>query len=685
MLAIVDLLGADNLDDETLAVLERLWRRRGQLDENMSGSERTTLRRAIHRFTIRRTKADLNRLISASPDRYLDESGRPCRYPRHKAIRYPTGETPEDKSIALQIREVAGRLQGMARLQATLEVSDAQRRDGVTDEVYLAWRLRGAAALAAHQIMAGLRSSRARLLEHLKGTAAVLELEPALTSHGSRPGTIAQLHSLSGRVPEVRLHCQVPPWLTDSAAHARVVEEELATYQELWTLALQLSTSRETAKADLLRQLAREHRLVIAFDTHLITLRALALHLGREIDTDARTEVMVVTSDETAARKKLLKSYCRSSESRDMIALCSDALSEGINLQGASVVVLLDQPTVIRVAEQRIGRIDRMDSPHEEIEAYWPDDSPEFALRAGERFVERYRFVEDYLGSNIRLPDGMGSPQPSLQDGVVSVDEDIRELERRATQGTVADDLQDAFAPVRALVQGDSALVTSAIYESVRRSSATVLSSISAVESSEEFAFVAVKGTEYGAPRWVFLAHPGAPPITDLDLVSERLRQHLKKPTRDCSWDERAAVSLERVLSHLEQNEEVLLPRGKRRAISEMRLVLDRYRRMCSRADGERESVLRYLAELSAERAVIGVDLVALSEWWLDVIQPVRHRYLQSRRRTKPLLLRDLRKELTAEPLSTEVLRTIYERDLSAQPLGERVAAVILGLPSAHP
>ena len=57
------------------------------------------------------------------------------------------------------------------------------------------------------------------------------------------------------------------------------------------------------------------------------------------------------------------------------IALCSDAMNEGINLQGGSAVVQFDMPTTLRVAEQRVGRVDRMDSPHDRIEVFWPADS----------------------------------------------------------------------------------------------------------------------------------------------------------------------------------------------------------------------------------------------------------------------------------------------------------------------
>jgi hypothetical protein len=46
-----------------------------------------------------------------------------------------------------------------------------------------------------------------------------------------------------------------------------------------------------------------------------------------------------------------------------------------------------------------------MNSPHSLIDVYWPHDAPEFALRSGERFVERHETVDRLLGSNLPLPE----------------------------------------------------------------------------------------------------------------------------------------------------------------------------------------------------------------------------------------------------------------------------------------
>lgn len=679
MLAMIDLLGADNLEEETLEVLKRLWSRRANLSESMSAEEREKLRGAIRRFTVRRTKVDLNRLVERDPERYRDPSGRVCRYPEHRPRTYECSEPTEDLELATRIREAASRLRGLTRFAKPLELPELLRREGITEERYLAGRLRGAAALAAHEVAAGLRSSRVRLLEHLRGTESVLAERPALrrTRVAPKPGVIDQLSKLSGRPPLSRLGVELPEWLRDPAAHRKACEEELAAYEEIEALIRRVSDTRERAKVALLRRLVREHRLVLAFDSYLITLADLRDRLVGEDQQDASLEIIVATGDAVTARRRLYQQFRPGSGARGIVALCSDALAEGVNLQEASVVVMLDMPSVIRVAEQRIGRVDRMNSPHDVIEAYWPLDPPPFAVRASERLAERLRFVAQHLGSNFELPAVLAGDGP---DTVVSYEDYVAQLEAAAKGRGGGDELQDAFAPVRALVEGDRVIVPADVYKELRQSRARVVSAVSVVQSRTPFAFLAIAGTEWGAPRWVYLAGPGASPMTDLDDICGELRANLTLETRDLPLDATAASSIDRVLSELEMHEESLLPRGKQRALTEMRFVLKKYRRE-DLGDVRRRQAIDDLLDLADGKHEGGaVDRAALADWWLRTIQPVKFRHLQARARVRPLLLRDLRKELLRTPIKTEQLEQAFETPLFTQPIHERVVAAIVGL-----
>ena len=167
LLHLVGLLGADNFEDATLAVLRRLERAR--TDQTLNPAEIEQLRSEIQRFTVRRTKSMLNRLVDREPNAYLHpDTGRVCRYPRHDSRIYPTGETVADEEAATVIRTTAHELVGVGQLERHLYVPAALRRD-YTDGRWLQFRLTSTAGLAGHHVLSAMRSSRAALVEHLVG------------------------------------------------------------------------------------------------------------------------------------------------------------------------------------------------------------------------------------------------------------------------------------------------------------------------------------------------------------------------------------------------------------------------------------------------------------------------------------------------------------------------------------
>lgn len=672
LIAIIDLLGADNFDEAVLEIFGRMFTRRADPTSTLAPGERVILQRAIGQFTVRRTKAMLNTLIAADPARYCDRTGRPCRYPEHLAYHYRCDEPPADRALAGQIYAATLELRGLVNLRAPLQLSDAQRRDGVTEADYLQWRLTGAQGLVRHHIMASLRSSRAAVLEHIAGTAAAY-------AHFALPGSrvhptgnmLARLREIAGQPPPNLLTVPVPAWLADPLAHAALCAAELAIYERIGVLVRQLSACRETAKAAQLRGLLATHRLVLGFDSHPITLTDLRQRLGGA----AGLEVVIATSESPQGRRRVQQLTQPGSAAAGVIALCSDAMAEGLNLQAASAVVHLDMPSVIRLAEQRIGRVDRLNSAHTRVEIYWPDDAPEFALRADERFFARHRLVTDLLGANIRLPESR----------VVTAAEVITDFQQaEADTLPVWDEITDAFEPVRALLAPGSGLVPPAVYAQIRASTARLVSSVSAVTAAGTWAFFAIAGTAWGAPRWVYLDSPQAAPITDLAAISEALRTHLAT-ARHRDFDPAAATRLTGFLDQLRRTEGQLLPRKKQRALQEMRTVLLRYGQQArQQGDPARSAVVAELLALTTPAPQdLAVDLGTLAECWLDLIRPHWYtRLQQGRPRFRPLLLKDLRADLLATPLSTEQLQTVLDRDFWMRPLDERIVAAIIAVPA---
>lgn len=398
-------------------------------------------------------------------------------------------------------------------------------------------------------------------------------------------------------------------------------------------------------------------------------------------------EVLVATGASKADRDKANRACQLGSQREGVILLCSDAMSEGINLQQASAVVNLDMPTVVRTAEQRIGRIDRMDSPHTQIEVFFPQDSEEFTLSSDQRFIERMRFSSEMLGANVPLPEELLAAQQKLSDT-------IAHLESKIEAENTVNNLLDVFTPVRSLVEGATALVTSDLYEQMKESDARVIASvramqrksISMVAAQRPWVFFAIAGSEWGAPRWVYLDSPQAKPVTDLEAVSQHLRNALAEGVEDLPKErlEQAAEVLQDFLQRLRETEVLLLPRRKQRALMEMKIILENYEEQARiTGDADRTELVRQLSKLLDADSKEPVDPSSLAERWLDTIRPTWYNCLLERRKRQiPLRLKDIRQTLIEQPLTTQELQDSFtSSDLDyLKPLDERIVAVIVGV-----
>jgi hypothetical protein len=624
---------------------------------------------------VRRTKSDLNRLVEKRPSLYRDVTGKKCRYPRHNPVFYDTGETSGDRRIATQIRELSSQLRGLLNLQTAIQLPEFLRQFGVTEAQVVERRLKSAPALARWQVMSMLRSSSAALWEHVFGTQDALEkfrIEETIKV-GETGAVIAKLEMLAGHPPDVLLEAPLPEWLSNERAHAAACEKEAEIYREMGELCGQISTRRLEARSHLLFKLWRQGRKVIGFDRALISLYLVKRRLKEHAVSD---DALVVATGDPASKKRLVSLFERGAEGGPAIALCSDAVSEAVNLQEASDLLHLDLPTVIRTVEQRVGRIDRMDSPHESIEVHWPRNTEEFSLRTDDRLHERLRLVEELLGSNVPLPSDTADSEP---DEVISTDDLVESLGQEEHQSHW-DGLQDAFGAVRGLVEGSQSLVPESVYRAVVSSRAKIISAISVVQSKTDWVFFAIAGLEGGASRWVLA--DGENVSADLQRIPEELRSRLSDAS-ERELDRESVGVLEAALDQLRANEREILPRRKRRALGELEFMLQHYEK---RARRQKDTVrLRVLDELgrriSSTRSDDSVDLSRIANWWLDLIRPQWKHHIQRPGRRKSFArLKDLRSALKSEELTTPDLETGLDHVVSVPAIDRRIIAAVVGV-----
>ena len=672
LLQLVGLLGADNFDDDTLTVLDRLERRRGS-SAVLSGDEQALLRREIQRFTVRRTKTVLNELVDRDPDAYRNDAGRVCRYPHHEPHTYTTGETNADETTAIAIRAVVAELDGVAQLETTIEVPAGLRHE-YDDARWLDFRLGSCHGLAGHHVLGAMRSSRAALVEHLAGTAAATERFAIAPGFKAQP-TGNVIDRLRQRAhdgpPVVKLDCDVPDWLTDTDKWQDRCDAERVRYERVLDFAHQLSDAREQRKADVLIELAGRHDRVLAFDHHLITLaqlEPLIAHTG--------TDVVVATGADPKARKRVEKLFALTSTAT-AIALCSDAMNEGLNLQGASAIVHLDLPTTLRVAEQRVGRVDRMDSPHDRIEAWWPNDGAAFATRANELLTERAAESSALLGSNLPIPQ-LGS-----DDTMIDVDAHIDQSV--GAEAETWDGIQDALDPIRSLVTGPGALIDAATYDTYRTTTHRVVSRVSPVHSNTPWVFFAVAGTAHGAPRWLLIEHTPPQPVYDLDRIAERLRHHLATNPAPRGFDDVADNWLASFLNTAASLERQLLPRRLRRSLDQMVHLTNHW---ATTTPGVGDSQRwRNLATLASSRPDdTRPDPYIVAQRWYELVTPALEAARNARRRrTGYVQLRDITSQLETTPLELNDVEAAMSGLERAAPFDRRVTACILGVPTTPP
>ena len=232
------------------------------------------------------------------------------------------------------------------------------------------------------------------------------------------------------------------------------------------------------------------------------------------------------------------------------------------------------------------------------------------------------------------------------------------------------------------MVSGDEALVDEQTYEHYRAVKAGVLSRVSLVRAKSPWAFFCLAAGSGGAPRLVLLPSLVGAPALELDAVSAGLRERLTDQTEDLAMNDHAEELLRRFLELLGRADRQLLSRRKQRALEEMERVVDHFQKEGSKT-GERETVDRLHVLLQALRSK---DPERQPDWdeiatrWLDIIRPIWYERLKGRRQ-KPLLLKDIRKDLYSR--RKELVPKLIEhfaRFPVQPPPDERVRACIIGV-----
>lgn len=678
--SLINLLGADNLDDDTLAIFESAAKKSRSSPHRLSSEEIDTLRGALSQFVIRRTKRQFNQLVESDEAAYLLPDGRTARYPVHECKKYPLNESAADRALITAIREQALQLRGLIWLGGRITRPKSRLFHKLSDQDILNLRIASSTGLARHKVMSLLRSSNAALYEHIRGTADACQRFSIEDYKKTDTGGIRQrLDTL--KKPTIALtQIECPAWLADSEAFNTARAEEMTLYDRILDLLGQLSGEREKGKAAHIVALMRSHKRLLAFDSNLCTL-ALMQKVLRE-NTDLTVDCLVGERSD-AEKRRIMGELGREASGTGIVALCSDAVSESVNLQGASAVVNLDLPATVRLIEQRVGRIDRMDSPFDRIQAWWPDDAHEFQIQTDKKLGSRMALVEQLLGSNVELPDTLQGLSEMRADQ--SAQQQI--LAYRHRQDEASSDwqgIEDAFAPVEALVQGPKALIDRATYRQYVGVQAQVMGRVSLVNTKQPWAFFCLAGDQHGAPKWLLFDSLTAEPITRFGPIAQALRERLVDPANNLEPTGARIAVLEKFIQRLLHADQALLPMRKRRIVREEipHCLKAMRKRSANNGDTESEAYYDSLLELlnNPQRETVP-DWRQLAERWLTLIRPVWRAHLNDRKGARLFRMRHIRKNIIESGvLEPEHLNAALAGDWLWQQMDRRVAACIIGV-----
>lgn len=210
----------------------------------------------------------------------------------------------------------------------------------------------------------------------------------------------------------------------DTVALSSAVERHTSAVQAL-LCNLRKSPNPDLERADVLRRLRLAHpeERIIAFCHYAQTVSALRSLLARDRGVAALTANGARVASGRVSRDTVLAQFTPSrSGAREVsraeridLLITTDLLSEGLNLQEASVVVHLDLPWNPARLDQRVGRVRRLGSRHASVNVYAvaPPAGAERLIRLEERLRDKLSVAQKTVGVAGRiLPSPVATLEP---------------------------------------------------------------------------------------------------------------------------------------------------------------------------------------------------------------------------------------------------------------------------------
>jgi superfamily II DNA or RNA helicase len=675
LLRLIELLDIDNLNDEDLKTfIDLRMRNNRDISKHLD-----VLQKYINQFIVRRTKKELNRMIDREEDLYKNHNQKNCRYPNMISEVYDTGETELDKAIARKIILLIGQLKGVHYLQKIRVPAYYESEED--KKHFVEQRFRSAPALAAFMVRSALRSSDCALMEYLEGTLSASREYQVKTSKKESGNIIAAIVKCSLVRPVILFPDDWVPeegrWLITDEGYAHACANEINCYEQIAGLCRQLSGAREQAKVHKLMECASRFQKIIAFDSTVITLD----YLNKLLDSEGcEADILVATGQPNSNRDQVKERMALGAAAgKDLIALCSDAMSEGINLQGGQALVLLDMPSVLRIIEQRIGRIERMDSEHKEIFVYWPNDSDEFSLNGDRRMIDILVMTDNLIGNNVEIPQALYDRY--LKDGITV--KKLMDAYREYSENEMDwEGVKDSTQYLYELIDEKDGLIDQHTYDLYKDVDASVKTAISFIETGHSWSFFAFRGDMTRSPKWLFIDSDQRSTM-DFGKISTKLKEYLGATgIVQRRWEEvNTDKEIRKLVHKLRAHERKLLPCKKGRALEVGLKILHQIVDKQNPLDPQRRQLIERLFKLFKQDPEMddSIDYSHFADLWLTLLVPRLDELRRTKmRKRKIYTLKDLTfKEVN---LTDEQLEWLFTNCQYTSTLDEIVASCIISL-----
>ena len=677
LLSLIELLSQDQFDEALELKLKNLRKKVYSKNKEERRHARLSAASLVQDFTVRRTRFDLNRIAALNPDEYLQQGRENPGFPNRDKSDYKINSSHKDEELLNTITRITSKLRGLAYLPKEIRRSYVQKENGVKEVTIVNQTIALAKAAGSYRIWSTLASSRSACYEHVTGTESARKeynLDKFKISNSMIPAKLESQSLPKWQLSEdLKEEPIIPDWIKNKERFEEELHLEKERYKAIGTILLKMSDSMEKSRAELLYLHYQNGSKVLAFDWHLISLNRMKDLLCKMGVPDER---IYLFDSKNKAEAEI--HFSLQSDELPSIGLCSDSLNEGINLQGANTMINLDRPTTVRRYEQRMGRVDRMNSRHDDIIIKTPILPEIIQSHLTDHLTERLQLVREIFGGN----------DIDKETGLSEYDEAY------TGESDTQFEIEDAFSPIRGLI-GDNGILSDDEYQQFGVPDARARAEISILKSEQPWCFFAIRSSHNSSLKWALLTYTDTRVnlATGLKEICDFLSSNLNKELEIPEDELRADKYVKMYFKELETQRNSLLPKRYLNSlklgvahIAELKAEL--FKRDKNLHDRFKQIQIHFGAPTNVENQEYNlentVNKFALAEAWTSRTKQIQRqslRFADGRSTTKTRKDLFLQK-LKETPISIEEAEELIRSMPLQKPVSEEVTIVIAGIPS---